>query len=296
MADGTRLGATTSALLALCDAACAANDAGGAQAFRVRHHVVAFCAFLDRFGFPSVAEISLGACEAFIRSERARDEVPSVRLMRERRTALRFVFRLARQAGLIAVDPTIDITVPRTPPSPVRPLTDAEIGRARAAALWNLSDTRRAAAWALAETTARTSELPHLRFADLDLANARVWIHGGKTTAPRWGHFTDWGVTQIRRRLTAIDTAPGTGLVYQGRNPTDAGQVATCTAIVDVLRRAGLADQPGVRPGSIAGWAGRQILTETGHIDEVARRLGVSSLDRAAALIDFDWQQPEPVT
>ena len=48
MADGTRLGATTSALLALCDAACAANDAGGAQAFRVRHHVVAFCAFLDR--------------------------------------------------------------------------------------------------------------------------------------------------------------------------------------------------------------------------------------------------------
>jgi len=32
-------------------------------------------------------------------------------------------------------------------------------------------------------------------------------------------------------------------------------------------------------------------LDETGRIDEVARRLGMHSLDRAAQLIGFDWRQ-----
>jgi hypothetical protein len=37
-------------------------------------------------------------------------------------------------------------------------------------------------------------------------------------------------------------------------------------------------------------WAGRQILAEKGRIEVVARRLGMASLDRAAALIGFDWR------
>ena len=61
-------------------------------------------------------------------------------------------------------------------------------------------------------------------------------------------------------------------------------------AIADVLARAGLAAEPDVRPLSVVAWAGRQILDETGRIDDVARRLGMRSLDRAAQLIGFDWQ------
>jgi integrase/recombinase XerC len=57
----------------------------------------------------------------------------------------------------------------------------------------------------------------------------------------------------------------------------------------DVLVRAGLGKEPGVRPASVAGWAGRQILQETGRIDEVARRLGMASLDRTARFIDWSW-------
>jgi hypothetical protein len=48
--------------------------------------------------------------------------------------------------------------------------------------------------------------------------------------------------------------------------------------------------EPDVRPASVAAWAGRRILAETGRIDEVARRLGMVSLDRTARFIAFDWQ------
>jgi integrase/recombinase XerC len=56
-----------------------------------------------------------------------------------------------------------------------------------------------------------------------------------------------------------------------------------------VLRRAGLGDEEGVRPGSIAAWAGRRVLADTGRIDEVARAMGQRSLDRTAEVIGWNW-------
>ena len=44
---------------------------------------------------------------------------------------------------------------------------------------------------------------------------------------------------------------------------------------------------------SIAAWAGRKVLEETARIDEVARRLGMASLDRAARFIEWDWHDCE---
>jgi hypothetical protein len=53
---------------------------------------------------------------------------------------------------------------------------------------------------------------------------------------------------------------------------------------------AGLTGERDVRPAPVAAWAGRRVLAESGRIDEVARRLGMSSLDRTARFIAFDWQ------
>ncbi|MDP1821431.1 MAG: hypothetical protein Q8K58_16250 [Acidimicrobiales bacterium] len=61
--------------------------------------------------------------------------------------------------------------------------------------------------------------------------------------------------------------------------------------MTDVLRRAGLCGEPDVRPASIAGRAGMQILEESGRIEEVARRLGMRSLDRAARFIGWTWSE-----
>jgi hypothetical protein len=65
-------------------------------------------------------------------------------------------------------------------------------------------------------------------------------------------------------------------------------------AISEVMHRSGVASEPDVRPVSVAAWAGRELLIQTGRIDEVARRLGVRSLDRAAAMIAWEWASGEP--
>ncbi len=78
--------------------------------------------------------------------------------------------------------------------------------------------------------------------------------------------------------------------MYRGDGSAASRQASACMVIGEVLTRAGLAGEPDVRPLSVAAWAGRTIFDETGRIDEVARRLGMRSLDRAARLIGFDWQ------
>lgn len=293
MGDATRAHASPTELARLCVLEAAAPRPTAAQAARLQHHVDAFVEFVLRLSIVDVADLTPSVCNSFVQSPTRAGSAPTTRLMGQRRTALRFVFRLARAEGLLAVDPTIDLDLPPRSPSPPRPLTDTEVAACRSASIWDLADSRRSAAWALAESTARSSELAHLRLTDVDLYANRVWIHGGKTTAERWGYLTDWGRIQILRRIEVLGNKPDLGIVYQGRSPANAGQVAACTVVVDVLRRAGLTKQPRVRPGSVAAWAGQQILAETGRIDIVARRLGMTSLDRVARLIEWDWQREE---
>ena len=109
----------------------------------------------------------------------------------------------------------------------------------------------------------------------------------GKRTVERWGELTDWGVSVLSARTAEI--ASGKGLVYSGGCATGAGQVATCSAISTILVRAGVAGEPDIRPGSVAGWAGRRAFDTGADLAEVARMLGVRSLDQAARLIGWDW-------
>jgi hypothetical protein len=77
--------------------------------------------------------------------------------------------------------------------------------------------------------------------------------------------------------------------VYRGSGSAHSKQASACMVVGEVLVRAGLAGEPDVRPLSVTAWAGRRILEETGRIEQVARRLGMRSLDRAARLICFEW-------
>ena len=214
--------------------------------------------------------------------------------MHWRRTALRLLFKTARRKGLVDGDPTLDLDLPARSSLGTRPLTDDEVLLCRSVAQWSLAGSRRSAAWALAEATCRSSELPKITGDDIDLDSGRVWIAGGKATEPRTGQLTEWGLVQVRARLEELD-APSLPLIYSGRSRSGAGQVSGASAIVDVLTRAGLHQEPDVRPGSVAAWAGRRVLEETGRIDCAARALGVRSLDRAARIVAWDWQaDPEP--
>jgi integrase len=262
------------------------------QAQRVCGILDHFVVFADNgYGLQTPEAVTAEVARAFVMAPSADGTTPSVSLMHLRRSALRLLFRSLRESGVAVGDPTLDLVLSPRSPLATRPLADDEVVLCRGHALWSLSDQRRAAAWALAEATCRSVEIAQIRMSDLDIEAGRVWVHGGRTTASRWGHLTAWGAGQLKRRIETMPTAdPATRVVYGGSGDSATGQVSASVAIGDVLTRAGLAGEPDVRPASVAAWAGRRILAETGRIDEVARRLGMVSLDRTARFIAFDWQ------
>ena len=250
-----------------------------------------FCVFCDRaFDIEVLGEVTAVEASAFVQAPTPCG-APAAATMHLRRSALRLLFRTAREIGLANSDPTLDLVLPPRSSLRTRPLTDDEIALCRAASLQTLTSTRRPAAWALAEASARSAELGHVRHADIDLDGRRVLLHGSSRTQTRWAPLTAWGHTQLERRLRAVDHDPDRLVIYDGERGSDYHrQAASCVAIGDTLRRAGLSGEPDVRPLSVVAWAGRQVLNETDRIDEVALRLGIRSLDRAALLISWDWQ------
>ena len=250
-----------------------------------------FCA--TGFGIRDRAEVTSEVAVSFVGAPAADGAEASVSLRHLRRLSVRLLFRVARSAGAAVGDPTLDLRLPPRTPFQTRPLTDDEVLLGRGAAQWSLSDTRRLAAWALAEATARTSELPYIRACDLDLGAGRVFLHGGKRVGERWCALTPWGMEQLRVRLQVIGSDPELPVLYRGGSPEGAGQVAAATVLQDVLVRAGLAEEPDVRASSVAAWAGRRVLEETGRIDLAARALGVRSLDRTARIIGWEWTEPD---
>lgn len=243
------------------------------------------------YALQGLDEVTAVHVASFVHAHRRDHMQASVATMHLRRSALRLLFRTARRLGMTDADPTVDLVLDARSSVVGRPLTDDEVGVCRTAALHSLTSTRLSAAWALAEATARTAELPHLRLCDLDLDAGRVWIHGSPRTEPRWGALDDWGACQLARHVRGIghDPDPETRLVYAGSGSAHSRQASSCQAIGETLRRAGLGGEADVRPISVAGWAGARIHAETGRVEAAARTLGVRSLDRAARLIGLDW-------
>jgi integrase/recombinase XerC len=258
-----------------------------------------FVATIDRFfafcrrgcGLRSLDEVTAEIAHAFVEAP-LEDRDPSVATMHLRRAVLRFLFREARQLGLADHDPCVDLRLPPRSSLTARPLTNDEVAVCRSYSLTSLSNTRMPAAWALAEATARTAEIPHIRARDVDVDNRRVWLHGSLRTVERWAPLTCWGVVQLERRVAALDGAD-VPLVYSASGSAESAQAASCIAVTDTLVRAGLGREPDVRPVSVAAWAGRSLLDQTGRIDAVTRLLGVRSLDRAARIVAWDWTQAE---
>jgi integrase/recombinase XerC len=199
------------------------------------------------------------------------------------------LFRVLRQQSLVDHDPTLDLVLPPRSSLAARPLTDEEIALGRSFSLSSTAETRRPAAWALAEASARTSEISGVFAGDLDLDRGQVWLAGGTKVEPRWAPLTTWGARALERRLETVGSDPAVPLIYEGRGSPESRQACACGAIGETLRRAGLAAEPDVRPVSVTAWAGQKVFEETGQIEAAARALGMRSLDRAATLIGWDW-------
>jgi site-specific recombinase XerD len=260
------------------------------SARRVRRTLLRFASFAEQacraYGLRDIRQEDV---EAYVRSRLGTGQEPTTATMHHRRSSLRLLFRMARLVGWAESDPTLDIALPPRSSLPGRPLTDDEVALCRSWSLHTLKDTRQPAAWALAETGARTSELPHLWVSDVDLDSGIVRVHGSPRLEPRSGRLSEWGAKQIARRIGELKGDPDTPLVYAGGGG-EAAQASSCIAISETLRRAGLDKEHDVRPLSVAAWVGATILARGGSIDLVARALGMRSLDRAARLVGWDWR------
>ena len=263
---------------------------------RMAELMARFTIYLDKgHGLRSVTEIAEDHVEGFVfapsvvGSERRR---PSVATMHLRRSALRLYFRTARQLGLCSGDPTLDLALPARSSLRMRALTEDEVALCRSFSVSSLTETRRPAAWALAEASARTSEIPHIRVRDVDVERGRVWLWGSTKAEPRWGGLNEWGRKHLARRVERVQSkGPDVLLVYDGACDDKVAQISSCIAIGDILRMAGLGKEPDVRPHSVVAWAGNKAFSESGRIEAVAKTLGARSLDRAAALIGWDWRE-----
>lgn len=273
----------------LCLDAMASRGMQPSTVARIAPVVSRFAEFAEGHGVKHLRQISTDVSAAFIRSRLDSGLAPTPATMHDRRSSLRLVFRVGRELGLIDGDPTLDLSLPPRSSQRTRPLTSDEVELGRDVALWNLASRRMASAWALAEATARGAELSTASVKDLDLEAGTVWLHGGKRTADRWGSLSNWGIKVLRGRLNEIGA--NDSIVYAGQGSGISGQVSTCSAISAILIRAGLAGEPDVRPSSVAAWAARSSFDRGDDIHKVARMLGVPSLDQAAQIIGWDWNE-----
>ena len=157
------------------------------------------------WGIDELADVTLDAVHGFVTAPIARDGElldPSVATMHVRRCAVRLLFRSLRESGELVGDPTRDLVLPARSSCPGRPLSDDEVGLCRAVSLSSLSETRLPAAWALAEATARTSELVHIRVATSIAARAV----SGSTARRRLSRGGGASVSGVYSRSRAAST------------------------------------------------------------------------------------------
>lgn len=258
-----------------------------------------FATRAESSGIDSWLDVGENDAIGFIRATTKRDGPPAPHTQHARRTTLRAAFRTLKELGAPVHDPTWNVTLPARSHLQCRPLTDDEVILLRHAARLGggAGSLRRAVALALAEATAVTSEISAVTADDIDDPVSPQWVRLPGTTrhAARLGQLSSWGSAIVARHVAELadgGTDPRTPLVYGGRAVPGqaAAQASLCNTVRLLLAQCGLAAEPDVRPGSVRAWAGRRLFDGGAGIDEVARRLGVGSLDTAAAVIGWDWR------
>ncbi|MGW2009751.1 hypothetical protein [Streptomyces nigrescens] len=302
MLDKVPLAAAVAAVLAAWQDLVARGEMSEQTLSRFGQLLRRFEAFAAVRGAVMLADIDVAVAAQFIDAHgrtRHRHVAPASLSTRHlRRSVLRMCFATARRLALTDTDPTRDIDLPARLCGATRPLDEAEAIELRRAAEFTERPTRHAAAAALALAGGFSGEIGHIGPGDLDLARARVWMHGSTKTQPRWCPLDAWGAQVLAARAHHIHatTPPGQGarrlrLSVSARNGTDEQiQARVCVALRDLLKRIGLSADTAVRPTSITAYAGWETFSGTGRIEAAARHLGLASLDSTAALIGYQWQ------
>lgn len=220
--------------------------------------------------------------------------VPAGSTRRQRRSALESLFTEARALGLTRKAPLVDLPpIPRDPRRQGTQLAHAEIELLKFHAERGMPATRHAALLALLLSGLHNAEIAAATTSDLDLSGPAVHTSGATYTCARTCPLDTWAVRVLDLRRTHL--LRSTGPEEPHRLVTTASsarrsQASVCTGFGDIARRAGLTTaRRRVEPKDATRYTARRILNETGQLSEVARRLGLSSLDSAAAWAGLRW-------
>jgi site-specific recombinase XerC len=246
-----------------------------------------FDGFARAHGIERLEDVTPDLARRWVTAPTGTGGKPSVATQHLRRSALRLLFAVLRDAGLMIGDPTLDLKLPRRALSAWRPLTDDEIELCEWNALGLDGLVRRSVTLALAESALTTTEIALVRSSDVDLEQHVVNCSGSDRRAPRRAPLSRWATQQLRRHLPASSADT---FVARVGGDLDSRRTSVINDLNLILRRAHLSAEGDVRIDSIAAWAAQCVLVETGRIESVARFLGLSSLDAAARFVGYDWR------
>ncbi|WP_405728347.1 hypothetical protein OG607_26395 [Streptomyces sp. NBC_01537] len=221
-----------------------------------------------------------------------RSVTPAPGSERQRRGALRTLFADCRSMGLTTAHPLLDApAIPRSPRRPAQQITDAEVAKLRFHAGYGAPRSRYAALLALLLAGQASAEIACATTADLDTPGARISTAGSTHTLARSCPLDDWSLQALAQRAARLaDIGPGPHPLVTTASSAYRAQASVGAGFSVIARRAGLSTaKRQVRLRDVTAYRGQQVFAQTGRLSEVARVLGLTSLDAAAATIGYDW-------
>ncbi|MFE9538958.1 hypothetical protein [Streptomyces sp. NPDC006691] len=243
-------------------------------------------------------DVTPALAEAFVNApghDRHRGIIPTPAgsTRRQRRSAVTSLFAHARALGLTKAAPMVDSApIARSPRRPGADLQPHEIARLQFHSERGMPATRHAALLALLLAGFWSAEVGAASSADLDLTAGTVHTKGSTRTLARTCPLDEWGVYVLGLRATHLGRrgAAPYRLVASATSAPNVVQSSVGAGFGDIARRSGLSTRARkVEPRDITRYVARKILNETGRLSEVARHLGLSSLDIAASLANLQW-------
>lgn len=183
----------------------------------------------------------------------------------------------------------------------IHPFPLDEIDLLKEASQFAHRETKSPCALSLALLGCAPGEVGSIRAEDVLLADMMVRAHGGGDRyADRWLPIDDpWCFEQLAARIkylaqkypndwqtryVAYDPRPGKDDDFARRS------AAASTTLATVIRKAGLKRDGVSRVASINEYVAARVFAQTGRIEAVAARLGISKLDDAAKVVGYDWR------
>ncbi|MGY4930511.1 hypothetical protein ACWD7T_05230 [Streptomyces sp. 900116325] len=243
-------------------------------------------------------DITPALAEAFVNApghDRHRGIIatPAGGTRRQRRSAVTSLFAHARALGLTKAAPMVDSApIARSPRRPGADLQLHEVAQLQFHSERGMPATRHAALLALLLAGFSSAETGAASTADLELDAGSVHTNGSTRTLARTCQLDEWSVHVLGLRAAHLGKRGPQPhqLVASANSAPSVVQSSVGSGFGDIARRSGLSTQSRkVEPRDVTRYVARKILNETGQLSEVARRLGLSSLDVAAALADLQW-------